>query len=170
MGSKNKIRQRETAKALFMERTKMQKEIAVIVGVTEKTISRWAIQYGWQNERNARLMSDENIRTNGKLAMNNHFQTLIDLQNKRAAEIEKPEPDRLIIEELDKSIMSYTHAIAQANKGVQEILKGNRITLSVYLQVMEDIFNTMLAEDSKLHAATMDFQERHIQFICKKLG
>lgn len=155
---------------LFIELHKTQKDIAGIIGVSEKTISRWAQDGAWENERAARQMAHNNIRQNGKMAMGNLSEILLDLQAKRTKELQQPVPDKTVIEELDKSILSYTHAIAQAGSMVSKIIEDNKITLSIYLQVMDEIFNTMMAEEPKVHALTLDFQERHIQSVSKKLG
>lgn len=168
--AKKKIKEQAQAKTLFIELGKSQKGIAEMLGVAEKTISRWVNEGNWESERAARQMAAQNIRQNGKLAMGNLSEILLELQTKRNEELKKEIPDKTEIEELDKKILSYTHAIAQAGSQVSKIIEENKITLSVYLQVMEDVFNNLMAEDSSLHAKTLDFQERHIQFICKKLG
>lgn len=164
------MKERAQARIMFVENGKSQKEIASIIGMTEKTISRWSIDDNWRAERSAKLMAEQNIRKNGKMALNNLSEILLSLQKQRNEEASKENPDKEKIEELDKMIISYADSMSKAGKQVTQILDDNKITLTIYLQVMEDIFNTLLSEDSKLHAATLDFQERHIQFICKKLG
>lgn len=164
------MKERAQARIMFVENGKSQKEIASIIGMTEKTISRWSIDDNWRAERSAKLMAEQNIRKNGKMALNNLSEILLSLQKQRNEEAGKENPDKEKIEELDKMIISYADSMSKAGKQVTQILDDNKITLTIYLQVMEDIFNTLLSEDSKLHAATLDFQERHIQFICKKLG
>jgi len=170
MARQSKTKERLQAHTLYNETSKSQKEIAEIVGVTEKTVSRWAIDGGWENERNARLMSNDSIKRNGKMAMDNNFQILLELQEKRRMEMAKPQPDKIAIRDIDKEILGYTHAIAQAKNSVEEILSQSKITLILYLQVMDDIFNALKLEEPKIHAQTLDFQERHIQYIAKKLG
>lgn len=165
-----KEKEKAQAKMLFIELGKPQKVIASMLGVSEKTISRWATDDKWNSERTARQMATKNIKINGRLAMSNLSQILIDLQQQRAKEFAKDQPDKGVIQTLDAAILSYTHGIAQAGAQVGKIMEDSKITLAVYLQVMDEIFNTLLAEDSKLHSLTIDFQERHIQFICKKLG
>lgn len=165
-----KEKEKAQAKMLFIELGKSQKDIANMLGVSEKTISRWVTDEKWNSERTARQMATKNIKINGRLAISNLSQILIELQEQRADEFSKPMPDKQKIEALDAAIIKYTHGIAQAASQVGKILEDSKITLAVYLQVMDEIFNSLLAEDSKLHTLTLDFQERHVQFICKKLG
>lgn len=164
------MKERTQARILFVENNKSQKEIADITGVSEKTVSRWAVDDNWKAERMAKLMNEQNIRKNGKLMLNNLSEILLDLQTQRNEEAAKDTPDLAKIADLDKLIISYSDGFSKAGKQVTNIIDENKVTLSVYLQVMEDIFNALLSEDSKLHAATLDFQERHIQYIVKKLG
>lgn len=141
-----------------------------MVGVSKNTVTNWVEKGNWITERSAKQMSDQNIRQSGKEALENLSQILLELQNKRSELKRSGSPDKAAIEELDEKIISYTHAIANTAGRVNKLIEGNKITLTIYLQVMEDIFNALLQEDSKLHAQTLDFQESHILFVAKKLG
>lgn len=165
-----KQREKAHARRLFIENGKSQKEIARALKVSENTVSVWAKEGNWKGERAARMAASGNIAHNGKLAMSNLSDILLDLQQQRAKALECETPNKNDIALLDQQIISMTHAIAQAGSQISKVLDGNKVTLTAYLQVMDEIFRAMQAEDPKLHTQTIDFQERHVQFICKKLG
>ena len=63
--------------------------------------------------------------------------------------------------------VSYTHLDVYKR---QVMDKDSRITLDVYIDVMEDIFKCMHASDQTLHFKTLEFQETHLRYISQKLG
>ena len=48
--------------------------------------------------------------------------------------------------------------------------KENRISLGVYLDVMDDLFNALRIYDMAIYRSTLDFQEQYIQTITQRLG
>ena len=48
--------------------------------------------------------------------------------------------------------------------------KDFKISLSTYLEVMEDIFQSLQNWDKDLYIKTLDFQKSHLSTIAQKLG
>lgn len=52
---------RETAKGLFVKSDMAQKEIAVLLGVSEKTVSEWRKKYGWDSARQIQSITRKSL-------------------------------------------------------------------------------------------------------------
>ena len=70
--------------------------------------------------------------------------------------------------ELRKECASIDDAIAKWNKRIENLIKGTKITLSMYIEVMESIFEALRLKDEKLYILTLDFQEEHLHEVADK--
>lgn len=163
-----KDRERGQAKLLYIELGRQQKEIADTLGVSEVTVSKWATEENWKAARTARMTTTENMLQNGKLAISNLSDILLDLQRERAEASSKM--DKSSIASIDVSILSIADAIAKTSASVTKFEKANAISFVVYLNVMNSIFKALQKQEPQLHALTIDFQERHVQEMAKILG
>jgi hypothetical protein len=162
-----KDNQRRVAKELFLQ-GKNQKEIAQLVNVQEKTIGSWVKKYGWKEERDARL--------NNSKSQADSLKTLIGkLSDQRIALIKKMEA-AANADELDKyddfqnKANKIADEVSKYNKALQTIDKENRISLTVYLDVMDSIFKAVQVFDTKLYMQLLDFQEQHLTDVSLKIG
>lgn len=153
---------------MFVELGKQQKDIASMLGVSEVTISKWAKDENWKAARTALLTTNDNMLENGKRALANLSDIMLDLQAQRAKAVEKG--DKMEVATIDAQLLSTADAIAKTGATFNKFEKSGKITLVTYLNVMDGVFKALQNEDPKLHALTMDFQERHIQDVAKKLG
>lgn len=163
-----KGKEKEQAKTLFIELGKSQKEIAATLGVSENTISKWATRENWKAARTARMTSTENMLLNGKMAIANLSDIMLDLQKQRAEFVRAG--DKPSIAATDASILGIADAIAKTGSNINKFEKNNAISLVTYFNVMDSIFKALQNENPKLHAQTLDFQERHVQEVAKILG
>jgi hypothetical protein len=166
-----KEREKKLAFEYYVNQKKTAKDTALQVGVTEKTIGEWIRKSNWKKIQEARVNSKEeqldNIRevisilTNDRIAIQKEIdqinETILPLDEKKES-----------IMELRKQAASVSDEISKWNKTLENIDKENRISISVYLEVMEDIFNNLKENEPSLYTQTLDFQERHLQHISTK--
>lgn len=165
-----KEKEKKTARILFVEQNKTQKEIAALVGVTEKTISNWVNENDeeWIKERTARNASPIQRKENIKAIITNLSTERLELD----AQARKLESDGNTDEAatIRSRISSIDDAVSKWNKTYTTIEKENMVTLSTYIHVMETIFNDMRLFNPKLFMETVDFQEKHLHKITAQLG
>ena len=169
-----KDKERKAARILYVEQGKTAKEVADLVGVSEKTMSGvngWVNRYAWKAARTANFTDKskrvENIKdiiheiASDKIAMQRELNKISksDSENK-AEEINQI---RINLARLDDGAAKWT-------KTLKTIDKDSQITLSVYLSVMDKVFNHLQVFDAKLYMKTLEFQESHIHETSIKLG
>ena len=146
------------------------REISERTGVSEKSVSKWinADDGTWKKERQAAVVNGrkqgENLREIIHILADQKLQLLRDIDGAAAA----GETERVL--ELRKQAASLDNSVAQWGKQLAETDKQNRVTLSVYLDVMDRIFDALNAFDPELYYHTLDFQESHINETSKILG
>lgn len=156
-----KNKERQNAYIMFVTDFKTQKEIADIIGVTEKTIGDWVKKGNWKAERDARMNSHKTqTQTIRDLIsdLTEEAQSLIEEIKEAEMEGEKAK-----IIELKKQRLCISQEVANYNKALEKIDKDNKFTLSTYIDVQEDIFAALKEYDANLYLKTIDFQRQHIQ-------
>lgn len=169
MSYKNK---RANARRLYMEGNYNQKEIASIVGVTEKTISNWANQDKWKDTKTALLLSDKQSEENQRLATSNLGEMMLSVQRERELlmKVKEEDRDRGAIMELDARIISIADAISKMNSKYFKMNKDNSVNYTVYMKVMESIFDALRNYDEELFRKTIAFQMAHSQEMAVKIS
>ena len=163
-----KNKERKTARILYVEQNKTQKEIASLLGVTEKTVSFWVNKYDWQKERTARNASPARRKNNIKAIITNLAEERLELDSE-VKQLEK-EGDQEEANHKRERISKIDDAVAKWNKTLMTIDKENEISLSAYIQVLESIFNDMRLFNPKLFMQTIEFQEQHLHKVTSQLG
>ena len=162
-----KAEARILAKELFFKFS-TQKEIARICKVQEKTIGTWVVKYGWKKERDARFNSGKN--------QIQQIKSLIGiLTEERIALIRKIEEAKIANntenqKDLQKRANEIADEVSKYNKTLVTLDKENRISLSVYIDVMESIFSSIQRFNPKIYMELLTFQEEHLSEISLKLG
>lgn len=163
-----KEKEKKTARILFVEQGKSRKDIAHLLGLTEKTVGIWVDKFGWVKERSARTASPVKRSENIKEIITTLSEERIELQEQvKEAEMKA---DNDTIAQVRGQMSKIDDAVAKWNKALISIDKENEITLSTYLNVMEKIFNAMRLHDPRLFMSTIDFQEQHLHKITLELG
>ncbi len=149
-----------------------QAEAAEMLGVSEKTLSDWARSGGWRDLRKARqsavstantLLSEQRLRIE---------QEIRDAQHAGDKETEL---------KLRKEASVISDDISKINKSLKDNEKSNGITLGLYIDIMDNIFNNLRASDLKircpkcgteidLFSETLEFQAMLIQKKTIELG
>lgn len=162
-----KDKERRLAEELFVKQRKSQREVAKLVGVTEKTIGKWVEEYGWKERRSAAMSNLKsgieninqliNIYTERAIQIESEDENLSDLDEKQLAEYKK---------ERAKEKISLVDAIAKLNKTKENFEKDHRIPYNVYINVTEQIMGAMLEKvPNKMRPDILDFFEDHINSI-----
>ena len=162
-----KTQERILAKELFFQ-FKLQSEIARIVGVQEKTISDWIKKFSWKQERDARFNGSKNQISQIKKLIG----ILTDERIKLITEIDDSKHLGTTDETkaLQKRANEIADEVSKYNKTLLTLDKENRISLAVYLDVMESLFKAIQKHSPKLYMELLTFQEEHLSEISSKLG
>ena len=162
-----KAQERILSKELYFK-FKTQKEIARIVGVQEKTIGFWIKKYAWKKERDARFNSGKSQISQIKKLIGKLTDQRIELSRKMDDAILKEEYTK--VEEIQQSSNRLADEVSKYNKTLTNLDKENRISLSVYLDVMETVFKGIQVFNPKIYMSLLDFQDEHVIEISEKLG
>lgn len=163
----------------YVKDHKTAKEIAQKTGRTEKTIGNWVKKFGWKKQRDAMINSSNAQRDRINDILSEYAeQTLVTIkqikETKDKLQKAKNEKEAKKLKDRINELLSEQSRIddgaSKWRKQLQDIDKENRISLSVYLEVMDDLFENMRIYDDKLHQKSVDFQQHHLTTISLKLG
>lgn len=158
----------KTAYLLYVEQGYNHKEIAQKLGVNERTVGRWVEKNNWKSARDAYVNAPTKQIGNIKEVISDLTEQTLELQKERRACIANS--DKARVKEINMELVGLADQISKWNKSLTVMDKDNRITLNVYMDVMEDVFKCMHASNPDLHFKTLDFQESHVRYITQKLG
>ncbi|RLZ08591.1 DUF1804 family protein [Faecalibacter macacae] len=162
-----KDKERQIAQDYFVNQGLSAKQIAEKGLATEKTIGNWIKKGNWKKLRDAKMNSTSNRLDR----INEVTDQLAEQRLQLFKEIEeaKEKGDQKLAMDLQRQAVQIDDSISKWNKRAENVDKENRISLSVYLEVMEDIFNHLQMHNSELFLKTIDFQEEHINTISNRL-
>lgn len=145
-----------------------QKDVAKMLGITEQTLSKWAIEGKWKEERTARQQCHSTDADNTKqiLRLMSEKRLEIELQIRDASKSNDKEEEL----RLRKEARSLSDEISKHNKALLSLDKDNRITLGVYVDVFDDIFTALRVFNEELWEKTIDFQTLQIRKKTNELG
>ncbi len=144
------------------------KAIADIVNVSEKTIGDWVEKGNWKAVRDANINGAQTRSANIKELISEltDQQLEINIEIKEAKAI--GDKDRVIA--LRQQSATISQEVAIQTKALERMDSDNKISLSTYLEVMNDIFKNLEHFDKDVYLKTLDFQESHLSTISIKLG
>lgn len=145
-------------RTLYVDQAKTAKESAAIVGVSEKTASDWVKKYGLKELRDAKQNAPDMMILNIKNLLSKLAEEQMEIQNDSSIDdTEKIKRRAQLADEVSK----WTKALESAQK-------ENLIPLSVYLRVMEMVFDSIRDKYPKIYLQLIDFQEKHIHEVALK--
>lgn len=163
-----KKKEQELAKKFFVDFFKSQKEIAEDLGVTEKTVGDWVKKYNWKALRDAKLNNSTNRAENIKKVIAELTESTLKVLDKiKIAEAQGGKEEVLA---LKKETTRIAQEVGMYQKALEKMEKDFKVSLSTYLEVMEDIFEALQNWDKDTYLKTLDFQKAHLQNIAQKLG
>lgn len=161
---------RKEAHDLFVNDGLSNKEISERLKVSEKSVSKWINENEglWKEERRAAVVNSKQQAGNIKEIIRMLAEDKLDILQ-RIDSAEK-EGDKDLVMELRKQAASLDNSVNAWGKQMENMNKENRISLSVYLEVMDRVFDAMKAFNPHLYYESLDFQEEHIYDVSKLLG
>lgn len=163
-----KNKERQVAEKLYIELFRPQNEIAEELGLTEKTVGNWAREGNWKELRNARINNSNNRAETVKKVIAGLSESALELQQKiKDAEEVGDMPLALC---LKKESTAIAQQVGMYQKALEKLEKNFKVSLSTYLEVMDDIFEALQTYEKELYIKTLDFQKYHLQNIAQKLG
>lgn len=144
------------------------KEIADMLSVTEKTVGEWVEKGNWKAVRDAKVNGATKRSTNIKELISELTDQQLDLviEIKQA----KAQGDKEMVISLRQQSAALSQEVAIQTKALERMDTDNKISLSSYLDVMNDIFKNLEHYDKDVYLKTLDFQESHLSTISIKLG
>lgn len=163
-----KNKERQVAQKLYVELFKSQKEIAEDLGVTEKTVGDWVKSGNWKQLRDARLNNSNNRAETIKKVIAGLSESALEVQDK----IKEAEGtgDMALALALKKESTRIAQEVGMYQKALEKLEKNFKVSLSTYLEVMDDMFQELQNYDKDLFMKTLDFQKYHLQNVAQKLG
>ena len=161
---------RKEAHDLYVNDGLSNKEISERLKVSEKSVSKWINDNEglWKEERRAAVVNSKQQAGNIKEIIRMLAEDKLDIL-RRIDEAEK-EGDKELVMELRKQAASLDNSVNAWGKQMENMNKENRITPSVYLEVMDRVFDAMKTANPHLYYESLDFQEAHIYDVSKLLG
>lgn len=152
-----KDEERKKAEGLYIKDRKTAKDIAKLLGLSEKTVGTWVKKYNWKSRRNAALTNIKTAQENAEKLFNVYAEKLMALSQ------EDPGDDLEERERISKEENRYGDLIAKLNKANERFEKDNRIPYNVYINVAEQIMADALEKmPKKIQPEVLDFFEEHI--------
>ncbi|MDR1155287.1 MAG: hypothetical protein LBL04_11320 [Bacteroidales bacterium] len=145
-----------------------QVQTAKILGVSEKTLSDWARDGGWRELRKARQSAVSTANSNLK----NIISLLSEQRLKIEQEIHEAQnaEDRGSELELRRKANLISDDLSKLNKTLRDNDKSGGITLGIYIDIMDDIFNNLRIFNMDLYEQTLEFQTMLIRKKTIELG
>ncbi len=160
-----KEKERDVARKLFVELNRNQKEIALDLGVTEKTVGNWAKDGNWKAERTALVNNAQNRAEKFKAVLEDFADEQIMISSRiRDAESDGNFNEAAILRKTASTIASQ---VGMYQKALEKLDKDSKVLLSTKLEVTEHLFQAMQEFDKDLFLKTLDFQRYYIQLIAK---
>lgn len=161
-----KEKERKLARILYVEQNKDAKEISQLINVSEVTLSKWVNLYAWKDLRSAKNSNQTNRTQNIRQIINDISEQRI--AEGRALMEAESNADMELCQAIRTRIAKLDDAVSKWNKTLENIDKENQISLSVYVNVMEMVFNALKSYDEKLYLQTLDFQDAHLNDVSLK--
>lgn len=161
---------RKEAEKMFVAEGLGNKEIARKLGVSEKSVSAWINDNDglWKKKRLADSISTDRRNENINEIINRLAQQKLDLLDLIDKALDKQDDEQ--VAELRKQASALDNSVAQWRKQREDMNKTNRLDFSIYIEVMDKIFDAMQNADPDLYFRSLDFQEQHLYEVSKIFG
>jgi predicted transcriptional regulator len=174
-----KDKERSIARNYYVDLGKTAKEIALLTGVSEQTLSKWINdpKENWKEQRNAKISTTEVRTDNIRQLINGLCDDRMQLSEKlKAAEAKLPkalEPTAKAainaeIGQIRQNLASIDDSVSKWNKTLYSVDKDGKVSFVDYTKVMDEIFMELRNHNEKLYLQTIDFQEQHLNKVASR--
>lgn len=172
--------EQKIAKELYINQNKTPEEIAQKTSVNIRTVQRWIKEGNWKKLRDAKANGLPQRIERTQLVVDSMVEERLGIlkeikELQKQKEWDSPSTKEAQagldaqIKDLRKQAAAIDDAIAKWNKRIENLHKEGKITLSIYIEVMERIFEAMRTSNEPLYMQTLDFQENHLEEVSTKL-
>lgn len=138
----------------FVDKGMDQKDIAEMLGVSKNTVSRWAVEEGWENLRTAKMTGPDALINSLRELQKELVEDRLRMQREGASSKEKH---------------GATDEMSKVTKAIEASMRDKGISLRTYIAAMEMLQADMLANDQELFHKLVAYQEKSIFRIANKL-
>lgn len=173
-----KDNEKRLARELYINQNKNEEEVALQCKVSSRTVHRWIKEGNWKSIRDSIANAPKQRIERSQLVIDSMVEERISIL-KELQELQRHKDDVLSDEEqnarnvyiaiLRKQAASIDDSVSKWNKRVENIDKDGKITLTVYMEVMERIFEALRYQNEALYMKTLDFQETHLEEVAAKI-
>jgi predicted transcriptional regulator len=147
---------------------KSQREISELLGISEQTISKWQKEDNWKAVRDAKLNTSKNRAEAIKEVISQLTQRRLQIFKDLDEAIEREDDEAIMA--LKKESAALSQEVAMQAKALDKMEVDAKISIRVYLEVMEDLFESLRSYDPDLFMKTLSFQDSQLLKIANKLG
>ena len=160
---------RNTAYEYIVKQGKTQREVAALLGISEKTMSEWAKEGDWRELRKTRQSSANTARENIQRIISLLSEKRLNVEYQIKEAIDKSDTESEM--KLRKEAARLSNDMAYQNKSLIELNRDKKdVTLGMYVDVFDDIFTAMRTYDYDLFEKTIEFQTLHLRRKSIELG
>lgn len=159
---------RQSAYELVVIQGHTQKEAAELLGISAVSMSEWAREGNWRQLRKGRQSSASTSAENLKQIISLLAERRLVIESQITEAIR--DDDKELELELRKQATALSDEMSKHNKTLITTQKESRVTLGVYIDVMDDIFSTMRSDNEALWEQTIEFQQTLIRKKTNELG
>lgn len=144
-----------------------QKEVARMLNLSEPTISKWSTDSHWREQREARQQCSSTDADNTK--------KLLSLMAKQRLNLETLIQEAVIAGDNDeetrlrKQASALSDEMSKVNKALLSLDKKS-YTLGMFIDIMDEVFNSLRVYDEELWEKTIDFQSQIIRRKTTEIG
>lgn len=167
-----KAEEKRLAFLLFTKEGLNAKEISQKIGVTQKTTGKWIKDGEWKKVRDANQNQTKNRLERIQAVIDGlsteRIEVLSEIRKTKSKLLEigndinetKTANNRL--SNLNKEAVRIDNGIAMWNKTLLSFYKETKISLSVYIEIQNKIFEGLRRYDETIYMKTLEFQQQHI--------
>ena len=159
---------RRAAYELIVEQGKTQKEAAAALGVTEATISSWAMEGDWRGLRKSRQSATSTARENIIRIISLLSEKRLELEAEISEAADTGDTKREL--ELRAEASSISLDMAYQNKALADLNKDTEVTLGIFVDVFDEIFSALRQQEPALFEKTIPFQTAYLRRKSNELG
>ena len=162
------VKLRHMAYEMVVEQGKTQKEAAASLGISEGTMSEWAMDGNWRALRKTRQSSASTARENITRMISLLSEKRLRLEEDIAQAIDDGDQEREL--DLRNQAQQISLEMAYQNKSLSELNKEKQVTLGVFVDVFDEIFSALRSYDQDLFDRTIAFQTTYLRRKSNELG